>query len=871
MPADLSTNDPPVFIWRFANAEFNEATWELRVAGAPIEMEPRPLEVLLLLLRHAGEVVSREELLEAVYGHQHIGVGALSNAVGKLRRALDDEAQAIVATVHRVGYRLLAPVTRTPAGTGRAPLQLKAGQAVNGREHWELLRPLGANRDTEVWLARHARSADQHVFKFSLEGLHVSALKREVTLYRVIRQTLGERPDFVSILDWNFSAPPYFIECEYGGVNLADWAGAKGPGHAVPLAQRLELFAGIAEAIGAAHAAGVLHKDLKPANVLVYADADGCWRPRLTDFGSGRLLEPGRVAELGITRLGFTQTQSVAAESNTGTPLYLAPEVINGQPPTALSDIYALGVMLYQLVVGDLRRPLAPGWEHDIADEVLRGDIGAAAAGNPSRRLASGLELAARLRGLERRRAALAQEREDALRAAALQQSLDRARAKRPLLVTAALALVAGLALSLWFYRDAVRARDEARTQAAIAEGVSRFLSHDVLGGNSSYDPAVKNSVTVLQALDRAAASLDRGPQAPPLTEATIRASLAWVYTQMSKNAAAVTQAQAAADLYRAHLGPADPRTLQAEQLWAANLVWDSRFAEADALLDRIGAVLAADSRIDPETRLVQDVRRGANYFYWERYAQALPYYEKALDEHETLHPGDYTGLATRREMLALTYTRLGRFDDANRQFRAEQDELHRSADPGLALSLALADEAMGISLYLQQRYADAGQALGRARPVLVKELGANQEESAESLEYLGLVYLATGSAGQAEATCRAAYQSYLERYGEHHLYALTALGHLGAAELAAGAVPPGLRDVGRATAGLGALLGEAAPQVQYFKFIAAQQQAGTPAAAPLLASLDPAALQLAMPAQDWRAVLQELKARSVVAGAPAS
>ena len=68
------------------------------------------------------------------------------------------------------------------------------------------------------------------------------------------------------------------------------------------------------------------------------------------------------------------------------------------------SDIYALGLVLYQLMVGDLRRPLAPGWEADVDDELLREDIAAATDGTPSRRLASVDELCERLRGREARR-----------------------------------------------------------------------------------------------------------------------------------------------------------------------------------------------------------------------------------------------------------------------------------------------------------------------------------------------------------------------------------------------------------------------------------------------------------------------------------
>src|SRR3546814_14534991 len=80
--------------------------------------------------------------------------------------------------------------------------------------------------------------------------------------------TLGERDDIIRVLDWNFDQLPFYLECEYGGCNLADWA-TQPPGlAALPLQQRLHLFLKIAAAVAAAQRVGGLHKDLKPANVL---------------------------------------------------------------------------------------------------------------------------------------------------------------------------------------------------------------------------------------------------------------------------------------------------------------------------------------------------------------------------------------------------------------------------------------------------------------------------------------------------------------------------------------------------------------------------------------------------------------------------
>ncbi len=102
-----------------------------------------------------------------------------------------------------------------------------------------------------------------------------------------------------------------------------------------------------------------------------------------------------------ITATGLlTETSTTGA----GTQLYLAPEILQGNAPSTVSDVYALGVLLYQVVAGDLGRALAPGWERDVSDPVLRADIAACVDGTPERRLPSAFELGERLRTLDARR-----------------------------------------------------------------------------------------------------------------------------------------------------------------------------------------------------------------------------------------------------------------------------------------------------------------------------------------------------------------------------------------------------------------------------------------------------------------------------------
>ncbi len=138
------------FSYRFGTAEFDEARFELRVAGLPVEVERRALEVLAYLLRHAGEVVTKDELLREVWAGRVTVDKVLPNAVNKLRRALGEANAGHISTQARLGYRLDGPVHRTAVGRQLASeLEFVAGQPVAGRENFILQRQLGRTAGSE--------------------------------------------------------------------------------------------------------------------------------------------------------------------------------------------------------------------------------------------------------------------------------------------------------------------------------------------------------------------------------------------------------------------------------------------------------------------------------------------------------------------------------------------------------------------------------------------------------------------------------------------------------------------------------------------------------------------------------------------------
>jgi class 3 adenylate cyclase/serine/threonine protein kinase len=373
------------------------------------------------------------------------------------------------ATVERA--RRVVPHDQEPTLGWRPAI----GLAIPQRPGWSLEKRLGEGGFGEVWLGHHERTKQRRVFKFCFDADRLRSFKRELTLFRLLREALGERPDIARLYEVKLDEPPFFLESEWTeGGNLVDWAESRGGIATIPLEQRLEIVAKVADAVAAAHSVGILHKDIKPSNVLVQELPDKTIQPRLADFGIGFLADRSQLAARHITETGFTVITQTSGSSMTGTRLYAPPEVIAGKPFTTQGDIYALGVLLYQMAVGDLARPLAEGWERDVPDVLVREDVAACCDGDPLRRPAGAGEVAQRIRALPQRREDLRQ-REHAAKAAQRRSRVLR----RSIFASVAMGLlVVAVAASSAFYIRRVRAAqkiaDDQRVRAEKAEHDAR-------------------------------------------------------------------------------------------------------------------------------------------------------------------------------------------------------------------------------------------------------------------------------------------------------------------------------------------------------------------------------------------------------------
>lgn len=359
------------------------------------------------------------------------------------------------------------------------------GRTIPGTE-WHLQEKIGEGSAGEVWTGMHAGHGEWQVFKFCNTEEKARTLRREFTLYRLLTERIGRYPHFIPLREISLDEPPWYVMMDHvAGLDLLTWCTARPGGiAAIPIETRLEIVAQAAEALQVAHDAGILHRDIKPANLLIgeadrtaahaiVPEAVHVW---IADFGIGKNLQPESegpaVRKSRNTLSDFSQNQPL------GTLLYLAPEVQAGQPATAKSDLYSLGVVFWQLLVGDLSIALDPtDWHARVADPLLRTDLAGCIAGVPEKRWSGAGEMAARVRSLPARRAEEAKKgkAQAALEKAAYRRGLTRASAFAAMVV----ALFAGLAWLAWSARGTAR-RAEGRSYVGQA---AALMKTDLGGG----------------------------------------------------------------------------------------------------------------------------------------------------------------------------------------------------------------------------------------------------------------------------------------------------------------------------------------------------------------------------------------------------
>ncbi|CAM2006200.1 serine/threonine-protein kinase [Acanthopleuribacter pedis] len=420
---------------------------------------------------------------------------------------------------------------------------------------------------------------------------------------------------------------PYLVMEYVAGLPLTQYIETYSPS----LSECIELFIKICDAVGFAHQNMVIHRDLKPQNILITRDG----QPKLLDFGIASVLE----------QEATLPPVSIQTEVGRLTPEYAGPEQIRGERLTAAADVYALGVILYELLTGKLphrfktHNPME--WRDVICNQVpvragvairhrhrrkgeqhhdgrlpswrrLPGDLCAIAckalAKDPRQRYGSAAALSSDLRRYVSRRPV------EACRAGfgyRLSRWFSRNRVP-----AAAFLVVAGVALTAWVQREsAIRERDEALRAQRGAVAESAFLRDMLQAADPRLNP--DQPLSVLAMLERATAEIDQGEDKPPLHRARLYLGLGEVYQKYGDAARAETLLRRGLSL-RSDLGPpADELQVQLQKQLGVALGAGGRLDEGLALLHQAGEDLEALS--GNRMMLRADIERWRSEFYFAK------------------------------------------------------------------------------------------------------------------------------------------------------------------------------------------------------------------------------------------------------------
>ncbi|MFZ0427302.1 MAG: protein kinase, partial [Acidobacteriota bacterium] len=289
-------------------------------------LEPRAMDLLVYLADHAGEVLSKDRLIRAVWSESFVSDGAATYGIAQLRQLLEDDARQprFIETIPRRGYRLIAEVTFEEA----------AGE----ESHYELLERLGQGGMGEVFLARD-RILNRRV---ALKFLQPEKEKDELWLRRLMREARAaaalDHPYICKVYETGRFQGRDFIAMEYVEGEKLSRRIERGP---LPLEEALRIGLEIAEALECAHGKGIVHRDVKPSNIIL----TGQGHVKITDFGIAKRFrrDEGEQEEGTLTD---------TAEASPGTPDYMSPEQIRGETLDQRSDLFQLGMVLYEMLTG---------------------------------------------------------------------------------------------------------------------------------------------------------------------------------------------------------------------------------------------------------------------------------------------------------------------------------------------------------------------------------------------------------------------------------------------------------------------------------------------------------------------------------------
>ena len=575
---------------------------------------------------------------------------------------------------------------------------------------WKIVRPLAEGGMGMVYVAERADGAyeAEAAVKLVRGGIPSPALDARLRAERQILAGLSH-PGIAQLLDGGSTddGTPYLVLELVDGSRITDWCDEQRLG----IDERLELFVRVCESVSYAHGQLVAHRDLKPSNILVTRDGD----PKLLDFGIAKLLDAIDEGSEGLTHTGALMT-----------PAYASPEQVAGERAGVSTDVYALGVLLYQLLSGRLPletgglTPMAlsrvvvdeiPPLLSSVADPALRrrlsGDLDAvvskALRKHPHERYPSVQALAEDIRRHLEGLPVRVRHDDWAYRTGRL---LRRNAGVVSVTTVSIIALLSFTVSTVIQARALARERDRAEAQRVTAERVSGFLEE--LLSEADPNESAGREVTAREVLDRGSARI----MDDLATEPEVQAALATVMGRVYRN-----------------LG---------------------RYESAEPLLDSSLAVRRRLDSTDDFTLGVALIERGALSYDVGDYEEALLLHGEAREALTRASNGDdEQTLADAIDWMASSSIALGRGDEAE-EYSRQAFDMTRRLNPEPSPSVAVA--AINLADILRDRgaYDEATELIEEGLAIMRASHGDVHLETAWALNQLASTLTQNGRSAEA-------------------------------------------------------------------------------------------------------------------------
>ncbi len=635
-------------------------------------------------------------------------------------------------------------------------------------------RLLGQGGMATVFLGhRDTGDFDQQVaLKLLRRGLYSDAEQR---LFRREQRALAtlSHPNIAHLLDGGITPAgvPYLVIEYIDGSSITEFATAR----ALAQDERLRLFTVVCDAVRAAHRALIVHRDLKPSNIFV--DRDG--NVKLLDFGIAKLLDD--------EERDLTGTGHVAL-----TPGYAAPEQYTGAAISTATDVYALGVVLHELLTGE--RPRAGLIDTQIA---LRGDLGnivlKALSEEPERRYASAHELALDIGRFLGAQPVAAHPPSNWYRA---RKFVDRHRGGVLATGLFLVAIVSALGIAVW---QAQVARNEAQRATSVRDFLLRVFSAAEPAGPRLAPPSVVDIVRISILDAQQSKTLNASVRIELLNALgnvlREQGQLDESVTLLEENHRSATTALGPSHMVTLHGGMGlaralanagkrdSARTLLDELLTQSARVSDSeirsrllsesaglavaRFERERAFDESAQAVALCMKACSEPARILSLLVRGSVLANFQQDAEAIAVFSDAMAAQRAIYFGPHVEIASTAQSLSRAYRRLGQLDRAEAFARESLAIVDASVDdPHLRRSGAL--DALR-QVLIDTRQFDEAERLGAKLVAMnIATLGADHPRVATSENSLGFTFLMASNYAKAAEHFRSALE-ISERIPDNH------------------------------------------------------------------------------------------------------